>query len=147
MGFALPYNESYEISINQGTVIAPRSTGGVHTTKIRDRHGRVRHEYLVANTASLQNQLINRAVLIIERKRAVVDAEAAIMLRNIVNGTVDHIFAGEVRAYDTVTVAWISYAFNRIEFLVVQMVRETRYITAETIEGILRRFCPLPPVC
>lgn len=147
MGYALPYNESFEISIEDGMVVAPRRNGGNERIRMRSSHGRVRHEYLVGSQVSLQQQMVSRAILILERKRAVLDSEAAIKLREVIDGTVDHIFGSQVLAYDSVTIAWISYAFNRIEFLVIEMVRETRNITVRTIEDILRRFCPLPPIC
>lgn len=147
MGYALPYNESFEIEIKRGMIVAPGPNGRTETIRLRQRVRRRQHEYALGNPQSLQQQLTDRAVLILQRKRATVEAEAAVKLRQVIDGTVDHIFALETRAYDEVTVAWITYAYNRIEYLVVQMVRETRYITVQTIEDILRRLCPLPPIC
>lgn len=147
MGYRLPYNENFEIEIRAGMVIARGANGGTERVRLRHQVRRRQNEYVLGNPSSLQEQLTDRAILVLQRKRATIERDAAIRLREVIDGTVDHIFALETRAYDEVTIAWIRYAYNRIDFLVVQMVRENRYITVQTIEDVLRRLCPLPPIC
>lgn len=147
MGYSLPYREDFEIEVRDGMVVAPRPEGGTQKIRMRQRIRRRSHKQVVFNPRSLQDQLAERATLIIMRKRASIEPEAAIKLRQVIEGTVDHIFGGGTRAYDEATVAWITYSFNRIDYLMINLISESRHITVQSIEDVLRRLCPLPPVC
>lgn len=147
MGFALAYKNEFEIEVQGTFIVAPGMDGKTEKVALRRRQYKSLYVAACRNPSSLQGQLLERALLIVQRKRATLEYEAAIRLREVVVGTVDHIFEGEPRAYDVETVAWIRYAFHRIEVLVEAMILETRVITLQVIEGILRRLCPLPPIC
>jgi hypothetical protein len=149
MDYTLDYRDGVTLTRRNDILLVPLAGETKARRRVRSPRRRTRSQALGtgASPKALQQQLLDRAVRTAINKRARFEPEAANRLRDIVQGTVEHVFRGETRAMDDATVFWIKVTFIHIDFLVAEAIRQERVVTVEVIEGVLKRFCPLPPIC